>query len=701
MDAFEAEGLRQQAFDLLSRSTSHRQRLYVLKNYFSVLLSESSDIIADAFIVEFLDDFLECTAKFEVFFAPPKITNDVIDVLDKLKEHKAVKYKTREIESITYNLAAKLNELNEILAGRHLNNFESKKLHLPLLEKNRSPEFDLWLGSLETMTVSIKKSGEKDEFILVPSPENHDDELTKQVNKSWQTAIEYFRMHGGKTNKFHTVIISFDNRLGNYTGISLGAALTISFIEELINFYNFPYLISIQKNIAITGGFDDAGNLIPINENFVLNKLEVVFYSFINIFIVPEENTAAVDTYYNALKNFYPGRKLEIIGIKNLSDIFNRRNIIDIKKQSPVKRTARYAKKNWVVTALAITILLLSGYFYEFNFDDNPAILVRSGRTLFIENKSGRVLFTKTFADPGDEIPSPSFLKCHEMLVDINDNGKKDLIVSGELQDSLKNGFKYGSITCYNHLGKPIWNYLFQDTISSPGEVLSKNYASYIIDTATVRDKKVLVLFCCNKESFGSAIYMVDLKSGKRVFDTFWHPGFINGGYITRLVKHGEKYVVFEGSNNSWHKIAFGMLPLDNINGKAPSDGHHEYYGFKIASLIYYLLLPNEDYQKILLPKETLYTGIGDFLYSERDNSFDCNVYLSYKKYGGVVYCISKDFQKISIIINDDYARIRDPYVKSGKLKPPLSDIQEYRNLLINQIVWWNGKKFVKKSQLK
>ena len=76
-------------------------------------------------------------------------------------------------------------------------------------------------------------------------------------------------------------------------------------------------------------------------------------------------------------------------------------------------------------------------------------------------------------------------------------------------------------------------------------------------------------------------------------------------------------------------------------------------------------------------------------------------MFLSWQKNGFIVIDVSKDFKKISVVIGDEFARTRDLYVKSGKLKPPLSDTQEYRNLLISQILWWNGKKFVKKDELK
>ncbi|MCL5031125.1 MAG: hypothetical protein M1480_19135 [Bacteroidetes bacterium] len=700
MNAFEAEVFKQQVQDLLSNSGSPRQKLILLKNYYSILISDSPRIIAEAYVNEFLDEFLISINLYEVYYFRPQLTEGIVALLREIKQFQLNEKTIETIDGLIYSLNIKLNQLNHILNGNDIILNGQQKVFFPLLEKDLKEQQRYLVGTLETFTIDIKKNNNEDNFLIIPSSEIIDELLLSQINISWQIAINYIKRHILRLNKYHKVIIHFDHRWGNYSGSSLGAALTISFIEELIKFYNLSFIISIKENIALTGGFDENGSFNQLNEIVIERKLEIVFYSFIKIFIVPEENKIFVRKKMDNLKQLYPNRKLQIIGITDLQDLLNRRNLIDIRKQSPIVRTTKYARKNWLVSLLFLALLLLTGYFYEFNYDDNPEILNRKGRTLFVENKSGKVLFTKTFADEGQEFPSSSFLKSYQLLVDVNNNGIKNLILAGEQQDSLKNGNQYGGITCYDHKGNALWNYLFHDTISSPGEVLSQNYASYLIDTSTVRNKKVLISFCCNKESFGSAIYMLDLKSGKRVFDTFWHPGFINGGYVIESKNLKEKDLVFEGGNNSWHKIAIGMLALNNIDGKAPSDRHHDYYGNKIASLKYYILLPNEDYQKIILPIETLFSSIGDFLYSARDNSFDCNVYINYKKIGGVVYCVSKDFNRITIIINDDYVRLRDPYVKSGKLKPPLSDTQEYRNLLISQVLYWNGKKFVKKDKL-
>jgi hypothetical protein len=135
------------------------------------------------------------------------------------------------------------------------------------------------------------------------------------------------------------------------------------------------------------------------------------------------------------------------------------------------------------------------------------------------------------------------------------------------------------------------------------------------------------------------------------------------------------------------------------MDGKAPSDRYHSYYGKNTAPLINYILLPDEDYRQILSPTSLLKSNKSDFNFDK--GTFICGIYLGFDSSWGVIYKFTNNLKKFTIITNDDYVRLRDLYVKKGLLKPPLTDTQAYRNLLISQILYWNGNDFVRKNKLK
>ncbi len=700
MNAFEAEDLRQKIQKLILESTSSRKKLILLKNFYDKLIFEFPTIIRNAYINEFRDEFLSSCRKFEVFCFEPDLTANIIKLLSIIKQNQSELKIINEINSIIGSLEFKLSVLNQILNGNKISGLTQRKIFFPALEKTNSPDFNFNIGTLESFSIDIKKNNLEDKFIIIPSEELIDDSLQKQIKISWNIAKSFLNKNFTKIDKYHNVIIQFDHRYGNYSGISLGTALTISFIEELIKLYKLACLISVKENIALTGGFDESAKLIPMNDNIIERKVDVIFYSIINILIVPDGNKIPAIKRLNALKELYPNRDLQIIGVSDLQDLLDRRNLIDIKMQNPVVRSIKYARKNWVATLLIALLLLISFFYYKINYDDLPAILHRDGQTLFVENKSGKVLFHKSFAYNKDYINNSWFLKNFQLFVDINNDGKKELLTSNELIELRDNESESGSINCYNYKGHKIWSYLFKDTISTPGESLSANYDSFIIDTTTVKNKKVLVAYCQNDESFGSAIYMLDLATGKRVFDTFWHPGLIIGGYIFQQNEDLSKKLAFYADNYAFHKFAVGLINLDDCSGQAPSNKYYNYSNKKIIYLPNYLLLPDEDYQEIINPNQSLFSGTGDLSYDHKKNAIKCRVYLNSRKNGEIVYSISKDFKVVNLKISDEFARIRDPFVKWGMLKPFYSNSPEYKKFLLKQILYWNGNKFVRKEEL-
>ncbi len=697
MKAFEAEDLKQKVQKLILESSSSRKKLIILKDFYDKLIFEFPSIICAAYINEFRDELISVCSKFEVFYFNPEFTRDILKLLLIIKQNQKELKTVNEINSLISSFESKLSNLNQILNGYKIPELTQRKIFFPILEKPNNEEFDYNIGTLETFSIDIKKSNVKDNFIIIPSEELIDESLQRQIKISWNIAKTFLNKNLTKIGKYHKVIIQFDHRYGNYSGSSLGTALAISFIEELIKLYNLSCLISVKENIALTGGFDENGRLVPLNENIMNKKVEITFYSVINILIVPDENKTTAVKRLEFFKKLYPSRDLQIIGINDLQDLLDRRNLIDIKMQNPIIRSINYGKKNWVVSLLVILLLMLSFYFYQINFDDLPSILHRDGQTLFIENKSGKVLFTKSFAY-NNNITNPWFLKNFQLLVDINNDKKKELITSNELLESQENETKSGGIICYDYKGNKIWSYLFSDTISTPGETLSANYESFIVDTSSIKNQKVLVAFSQNEDSFGSAIYMISLTTGKRVFDTFWHPGLIIGGHILQNNGSNVKNLIFCAKNNVFHKLAVGTINIDDCDGQAPSNKYYNYSGKKNIKIKDYILLPNEDYEEIINPNESLFCGIGDLSFEKKRNAINCKIYLNARKNGEITYSISKDFKKVKLKISDEYARIRDPFVKWGILKPYLSKSLEYKNFLLSQILYWNGKNFVKRG---
>jgi hypothetical protein len=700
MDAFELEQARKTTIDKLNLSKSSRQILYVLNNYFDLILSKNNSLFISSFLVEFIEDYLNAIKVFSPCYTSPEFTAGILSQAEAIAGHSSLKEYKDIIKSEIERITQKQNKLLSSLNGETGSDASSRGVFFPVLEDTGHLQNDIRLGLAETASITIKhlRNADKDNFVIVPSHELIEKNLLEQIKISWQLALKYAAKYIRKPAVFHEVIIQFNSRSGEYIGESLGAAIALMFLEELLKFYNSPYHITAASKIAITGGISTDGLLKPVSENIIKQKTESLYYSDISTFVLPGGELEYARQSILQLQKLFPDRQLNIIEANNFTDILNRRDLVNIAKDNIAVRSGKVIARNYASVLIILIIVSIFSYFLWIRFDDNPAILVRESRILHVENSHGRVLYSKSYDYEENDSNIPSITRNYQLLADINGDGKKELISAMESPENANSKINTNGITCYDHRGERIWSYTFRDTISSPGEKLSRNYSCYLIDTSSINNQKVLVAYSQNHESFGSAIFMLDLKTGHRTDGTFWHPGYILGGYI--IDSNGKKEIAFGGINNSYnyfYQNVVGLLDLNDISGKAPSDNYHSYYGQKDADLIKYVRLPKFDYQNIIAPVQSSFWDKGDFQYNRRTNVFTCNIDLKRQRIGAVDYIFSANLKLINIVVNDNFIRARDLYVKEGRLKPPYSGTQAYKDLLRSQLLYWSDGKWVSK----
>ena len=129
----------------------------------------------------------------------------------------------------------------------------------PVIEESEDIEESFALGAIDSITIKIGKAKEKDKFIVVPGESERDKQLQQQIITSWQIAKAYCKKYVKKLHEYHEVIISFDQHLGLYRGESVGTALTVGFIEELLKQYNSQTVFKPIEGVAFTGGIKENG----------------------------------------------------------------------------------------------------------------------------------------------------------------------------------------------------------------------------------------------------------------------------------------------------------------------------------------------------------------------------------------------------------------------------------------------------------
>jgi hypothetical protein len=688
-------------------------RLLFLYSFFEKVLATEDKNIIDAFLPEFISEYVFCLKNYFILGLKPRIHELLIQQAEKIEKDGFASGYKGYIETIQ-RLKDELEKLEKILKGGCTETNESKG-YFPLLEEVAIKETGIITGILESVTVKIHPAKKENKFIIVPSEKEIEEKINEQVNLSWMNAIRIAKKYVRKIHPYHEVIISFDKKAGFCKGNSLGTALTLAFIEEILATYNSPVAIKVGDGIAFTGGMDGQGRITNTSEEIIKQKTELIFFSDISHIAVPKAEAAAAIERLNELRQEYPMRDLKITGIEDLNDLLNRRNLIEIKKQPVIVRSGKFIKKNWVSAGVAVLLTIILSFLFVLDFDNNPAILSYDGDQLFIKNGNGKKLWALEYTTGLEIKTDPSLLKYCAKIVDIDEDGVNEVLLVNTSSDEKNESAYKGTLTCYDINKNRKWEYTFRDTVYSERENLQPKYTLYLIDTTLYGNIKTVLCFANNLTSFSSAIFALELETGKRLNQTQWNSGYTWDALVTDIDKNGEKEIVAIGADNGFNDGVIWGIELKNMNGYRPTTPEYRLKNFEKVDLIFYIRIPKTDYDIFnggrvngLLQGSLAYNeNVREFRFtslSSMDNTQKVNFPARY-------YNLNVHTMEFEVYIIDKFSSLRDSLVTQGRLFPPFTDTKEYREILKNQISYWlvpakqgfDGKdgKWVKREELK
>ncbi|GAB4300248.1 MAG: hypothetical protein Kow0098_27480 [Ignavibacteriaceae bacterium] len=679
---FELEALRSDLIASTLNSISIYNRIYLYKNYFNRILSQPNLKIEEAFIREFLEDYLLTIKKFEVQGIDPEISSEIIT---QLKTVTCLPFSSNELQELKIELVRltkELETLNLILDGNNLSNGFNGKNFFPLIDSEAPTGF---YGIIEFVTVRINKGLDQNRFIIIPSEKEIEKRIENQISNSWKVALSLLKNYVRKPYKSHEVIIHFDKRLGFYKGNSLGTSLTLSFLEQLLKFYNPVYVINIKEQCAFTGGVDENGKILPTGKENIKLKVNTVFYSEINSFVIPNTEESFANQELANLKSRYPNRRIKLISAEDIDDVINRRDLIDIRKQKLSVRTVKSIKKNWIPLSLALIIIGLIYYANLWDWDTNPSLLKNEKDWLYVQNKNGKLLWKKKM---GFDIMDKNFVNMPyitQKIVDIDNDGINEVILAREARNNNELNMPNGRITCYSHNGDVIWENHFNDEVRTKEMIHSKDYFAMLIDTVTINKTKSLLCFAHNV-LYPGAVYFIDIKNGNRIGSTLWNYGHLHSGRVGDFNRDHENELVMFGLNNAFKRTVVFSIDIDKIDGQLPTDEQKGFIDIKPAEFNKYVLLPNTDYNQFLTGN---YNSVlwGYFLLNQ-DSTRIINFLMEGKASDlkGIMIELNGDLELTKIDLSLEFQIARDSLVSKGILSLPYTHTEEYRKVLWDQI---------------
>ncbi len=699
MNILDVEKKKALLSNFIMKSLSNTKKLLAINEFFLTLINHFDNSVVEAYVVEFIDVYIKNLKKYTPFYVHPVISKDIVKMIEVLSDFGYLINYRDDFSLCKQNIENNVLELQEILGGSTYQTMGDNNVHFPLIEEKESDE-DIVVGILESVTIRISKSQTKDSFIIVPSEKEIEQRIKDQVENSWEAARNTVKRYFKKLAKAHEVIISFDKREGIYEGNSLGTALTVGFIEALFKFYNTSMNLNVNSQVAFTGGMDSEGNVISVSKKIIEQKVECIFFSPIEVFVIPERDKEYAQWKLDLLHEAFPQRNLSIVGVENLDDLLDRRKIVDVKKRPAIVRAAKFSKKNWISLVLLIALVLVVLATGWLDFDNNPTQVKFKKDTAYIENKNGKVLWTYKLMDNLDNEVAirNAYLKYTVRFTDINNDGTNEAIVTNEYFNGQEQNSNFGRVACFDNHKHLIWKYNFHDTVTSPTFNNENIYLLHVIGITKIMGQKVVYLMAQNLNLYPSAIFCLDVVTGKRIdsINTLWNAGTIDNALIGDFNGNNKQELVGTAIHNGFQRSVLFSVDLDKLEGQTPAPTNYKFAGIKEADLNTFILLPKSDYSNLYYRYDE--PVIGSLAYNSIDKQFKLDVLENVGKptiYTSLNYIFDNKLNLEYIGCDDGFQMYRDSLVARGVLKPPYSNTPQYMNSLKEQLRYWDGEGFV------
>jgi hypothetical protein len=530
-----------------------------------------------------------------------------------------------------------------------------------------------------------------------------DDEVLKTIGRLAQKRL--ISEHQLRFNVDAT--FRFMDRSGVHSGKSYGAAAYAILLCSSLKKGEQPKKYVVLEHVAMTGYPDEHGYLIDLDEEGLKSKLKGCFYSWINTFVVPETQVQLCRAYLDELEEKWPNKKLALIGIRHIDEIFDNRRITGLKQTPKViiqTKKIWQKSKSFLVVILSLLLLLLGFQSIYGPFDKHAELVTGSGEFYEVRNEAGDILM-KIKDHPN--VISGNFYSLYKYysLLDVDGDGFKELILASTCGDPVdlltKNCIKVYSVKTK----QVIWEYHPEHTIKYP-KIMGANDSHTQIFSLISREfkgKKEIYIQTILSGSFNSQLIKVDYDT-KEVLQRYVHPGMINSYEFVDMTNDGKDELVICAINNAWYGAGLIVLDPENMDGNGPTRGDYisDYPG-KVKHIAY-LLIENSKLANSVLPTKYPTSYFGWFkrpsFYSlnlsdvQYENS-NVDVRSFWNSYATFILNFDFDLKPISVLTTDFYDIVAKQMVEEGRLDA-MPDYDYWVEYMNTKIRYWNGESFQK-----
>ncbi len=423
------------------------------------------------------------------------------------------------------------------------------------------------------------------------------------------------KSHPHASETYFHGIVKFDEVNAYHEGSSAGAAIAAILYCTLLKKVGARERFTLNKDTTLTGGIREDGEVLPVDAKALATKTEAVFFSDVRCFVVPNSQQALAQQIVDRLRERYPKRQLEILGIRFLHELFYDRRLSTEIRTGIVEDTLRklWARKLPIAAALVITCLVLIVARTTIPVaDDNPVGADFAGGKMLIKNDHGETLEevevgTNVIEQTavGNAIPDADKI-CK--FFDVNADGQNDYIF---LRENEQHPDQPPALVCrdlWKKMGR--WQLTFPEQHSFPNNPIDNTQLLTIKDFIVGRfdpsgTPKVFAI--ANHAFFPGELFEVNALDGK-ILGTFLHTGHFTSLGATELGGGNVQDIIVAGWNNSFSAVSLAVFDPRFISGCSPFSAAFAPSDAVPGSEMYYMLIPSSPVQQPLKRNE-IYNG--------------------------------------------------------------------------------------------
>jgi hypothetical protein len=477
--------------------------------------------------------------------------------------------------------------------------------------------------------------------------------------------------------------ISFDHRYAFHAGESANLAMAALLHTARLRFLNQRIQYVLRSTAAITGRVADDGTVIPVEPGSLSPKVRAAFFSHVEVMVVPKEQMSVVEEEVRRLREAYPRRRLDVVGVGNLRELFFDLRVVEQKTVPLAVHGLQlvWRRKYAVGAAVLIGALLfiLVRILYG-PLDTNPLTGEYAGQELIIRNAASQII---------DRVPVGEhtvFWAIKHManswgfspvcFEDVDGDGSREILYIEKPDGQQREKER---IVCRG-VGKRgiLWAVELTRDLAFPGKVdfVSPSYSANEIFTGDFdRDGAPEVLTSGNNQtSFPSLVLLLDAREGREKA-AYIHTGHILDIVTEDLDSDGIKEVLACGINNALASAFLAVLDPREMSGYSPTREAYVPADLSRARERAYVLIPRTKVGMVYSDRSRanlavmiepmpasnrLAITVNDVAVSASGGVEAAN--------GHVNYYFDYDFKLLGADLADDYDRLAAKLVGEGKI---------------------------------